>query len=68
MGNLPVYTDVRNSTRKVTIIRKYAGDAEALAREAQRVCDQPVLMYHGRIEVKGHHRKTLTDWLLSLGF
>ena len=69
MGNLPVYTDFRNGrNRKITIVRKYAGDVLALSREVERVCESPVTRYHGRIEVKGLHKERLTNWLASLGF
>ena len=67
MGNLPVYTDFRGN-RKVTILRKYAGDVLALGRHMERICGSPVTQYHGRLEVKGLHAQRLKDWLQSLGF
>jgi translation initiation factor 1 (eIF-1/SUI1) len=69
MGNLPVYSDVRKfGQRKVTILRKFAGDERALAAELERVCNAPVTPYHGRLEVKGNHVATLKEWLTGLGF
>lgn len=69
MGNLPIYTDYRNGrTRKVTILRKFAGDVAVLGRALERVCESPVTLYHGRIEVKGLHQQKVAGWLTSLGF
>ena len=68
MGNLPVYTDYKGGNRKITIVRKYAGDAIALGREMERVCESPVTQFHGRLEVKGLHQQKLKAWLESLGF
>lgn len=74
-GNLPVYTDLRNGgTNKRTILRKYTGDVNAL-RSALRVelkqqtgKELEVFMYHGRMEVRGHHQELLRNWLTRLGF
>ena len=68
--NLPVYHDYRNGrTRSLTIVRKYSGDAEALARELARVCEQPkVQVLTGRIEIKGLHREKVLAYFESLGF
>ena len=69
MGNLPVYTDIRTGgSKRVTIIRKIAGDAIALGQELERLCESPVTMFHGRVEVKGRHQKKVSEWLASLGF
>lgn len=68
-GNLPIYTDIRNGgTRITTVLRKYAGDAEALAEELKSVTGKTVHLYHGRMEVKGRHRLLMTEWLEKLGF
>ena len=69
LGQLPVYTDYRTGgSRKVTIVRKIAGDAQALGYELERVCASPVTQFHGRIEVKGLHQRKVNAWLASLGF
>ena len=74
-GNLPVYTDLRNGrTNKRTILRKYTGDANALRAalreelKEQTGKDMEVFMYHGRMEVRGHHQDVLRNWLTRLGF
>ena len=69
LGNLPVYTDTRlGGSKKVTIVRKYAGDVADLGYRLQRLCDKPVTQFHGRLEVKGHHKQKVEEWLASLGF
>lgn len=69
-NELPVYHDYRNGrTRRITLVRKYVGDAEALSRELARVCDQPqVEIRTGRIEIKGLHKEKVVAYLESLGF
>lgn len=68
-GHLPIYTDFRaGGSRKVTIVRKIAGDVQALGYELERVCESPVTQFHGRLEVKGLHREKVKEWLWSLGF
>ena len=69
MGNLPVYTGIRTGgSRRVTIVRKFAGSATALGEQLERLCESPVTIFHGRVEVKGFHQKKVADWLASLGF
>ncbi|KAL1495965.1 hypothetical protein AB1Y20_014606 [Prymnesium parvum] len=70
MGNLPIYTDFRGGggTKKVTILRKFAGDISALQQEVEQVCGVPTVLFHGRLEVKGNHRVKLGKWLTRLGF
>lgn len=69
-NELPVYHDYRNGrTRRLTLVRKYVGDAEALSRELARVCNQTqVEIRTGRIEIKGLHKEKVVAYLESLGF
>ncbi|KAG8459336.1 hypothetical protein KFE25_012972 [Diacronema lutheri] len=69
-NELPVYHDYRNGrTRRLTLVRKYVGDAEELCRELARVCAQPkVEVRTGRIEIKGLHKEKVVAYLESLGF
>jgi large subunit ribosomal protein L49 len=69
-NELPVYHDYKNGrTRRLTLVRKYAGDAKELARELARVCEQPkVEIRTGRIEIKGLHKEKVVAYLESLGF
>ena len=70
MGNLPIYSDVRGGgrTKHVTILRKYAGDVEALKAEVEKVCERPAVLFHGRLEVRGNQKEKLWKWLEGLGF
>lgn len=69
-NELPVYSDYRNGrTRVLTLVRKYAGDADALAKRLARLCDQPqTVVKTGRIEIKGLHVRKVRAYLQSLGF
>ena len=68
-GNLPVYSEIRNGgTRKVTIVRKYSGDVDALSEALRELCNSKVTPYHGRLEVKGRHNTIIGEWLTGLGF
>ena len=69
MGNLPVYHDTRaGGSKQVTIVRKFSGDMKGLGRAVEELCRAPVHLFHGRIEVKGHHAKRIKGWLEHLGF
>ena len=69
LGNLPVYTDMRNGrSRVVTILRKYSGDAVALQSELELLVGSQVRAYHGRLELNGSHKALVCKWLADLGF
>ncbi len=67
---LPVYTDYRNGrTRCMTMVRRYRGDAQVLAEEMSKVCDNKLVSVRpGRIEVNGNYCGRVKEWLLRLGF
>lgn len=67
---IPVYTDYRNGrTRCLTSIRRFRGDANELASDMSKVCDNRVITIHpGRVEVKGNYRGRIEEWLKRLGF
>ena len=74
-GQLPVYSKVSaGRTLKTTVLRKYTGDVEALRHALRQMLlerfgrELDVAMFHGRMEVKGHHVKLIKKWLLDLGF
>ena len=69
LGNLPIYTDIRNGkTKVVTILRKFSGDVEALRAQVSSVCGRETNLFHGRLEVEGRHKTKLREWLSGLGF
>ena len=44
-------------------------DVDALSTAVSRLCESDVYKFHGRIEVKGKHGRTLRNWLANdLGF
>ena len=61
-------------TLKTTVLRKYTGDVEALRHALRQMLlervgkEFDVAMFHGRMEVKGHHVKLIKTWLEKLGF
>ena len=67
---LPVYTDIKNGgTRVITIVRRYTGDAHALAAELGRVLGgRHVAVCTGRLEIEGNHTAQVKTWLAGLGF
>lgn len=69
-GELPVYHDYKNGgTRKLTIVRKFTGDAEELMRQLKALCESDrVELRTGRIEIKGLHRDKVKRWLQGRGF
>ncbi|KAI0561658.1 Ribosomal protein L49/IMG2 [Gracilaria domingensis] len=67
---IPVYTDYRNGrTRCMTVVRRFRGDANELAEEMSRICDdRPVTIRPGSVQVVGNYRARVEEWLLRLGF
>ncbi|XP_018584425.1 large ribosomal subunit protein mL49 [Scleropages formosus] len=76
MHNIPVYTDITNSTRKTTLVRKIEGDIWALEKDVKEYLEQltgkvpptSVNEVTRSIRIKGHYDKELKDWLLKKGF
>ena len=69
-GNLPVYTDYKNSgMRKITIIRRLYGDIDEFKTELAKICgNQEIYEKIGKVEVKGIHVEKVNLWLRRLGF
>ncbi|CEL92571.1 unnamed protein product [Vitrella brassicaformis CCMP3155] len=68
-GNLPVYPLIRNhGTYVTTKVRKVFGDIHAFRKELQTVCEAPVRIRAGLLEIKGLHVLKVKGWLTSLGF
>lgn len=76
MHNIPIYTDVTNSNRKLTLIRKVEGDIWALEKDVRQYLQEvtgkelptQVNEVTMTLKVKGHFDKELKDWLVSKGF
>ncbi|XP_031589806.1 39S ribosomal protein L49, mitochondrial-like [Oreochromis aureus] len=76
MHNIPIYTDVTNSNRKLTLIRKVEGDIWALEKDVRQYLQEvtgkelptQVNEVTMTLKVKGHFDKELKDWLVRKGF
>ncbi|XP_022075655.2 mitochondrial ribosomal protein L49 [Acanthochromis polyacanthus] len=76
MHNVPVYTDVTNGSRKLTLVRKVEGDIWALEKDVKQHLKEvtgeelptQVNEVTMTLKVKGHFEKELKDWLVSKGF
>ncbi|XP_068607506.1 large ribosomal subunit protein mL49 [Brachionichthys hirsutus] len=76
MHNIPVYTDVTNGSRKMTVIRKVEGDIWALDRDVKhylkgvtgKELPTQVNDVTMTLKVKGHFDRELKDWLTTRGF
>lgn len=68
---LPVYSDVRNgASRRVTVLRRYAGDVKELKDELRRLLgdDTKIEEKMASLQINGHHVLKLKRWLRRLGF
>lgn len=76
MHNIPVYTDVTNGNRKLTLVRKVEGDIWALEKDVKQYLKEvtgkelptQVNEVTMTLKVKGHYDKELKEWLISRGF
>jgi len=67
-GNLPVYECFRkHGTVATTMVRHFYGDVEHMRKALMVVCEAPVRIRAGNIEVQGLHSWKIKEWLLSLG-
>eukprot|EP00931_Biecheleriopsis_adriatica_P112802 TRINITY_DN87576_c0_g1_i1.p1 TRINITY_DN87576_c0_g1~~TRINITY_DN87576_c0_g1_i1.p1 ORF type:complete len:194 (-),score=20.70 TRINITY_DN87576_c0_g1_i1:16-597(-) len=67
-GNIPVYTRYRGGgTEITTLVRHFFGDAEAMRKDLMQVCEAPVRLRAGKLEVRGLHKWKIKEWLMSLG-
>mmetsp|Transcript_13257 Transcript_13257/g.36629 ORF Transcript_13257/g.36629 Transcript_13257/m.36629 type:complete len:111 (-) Transcript_13257:8-340(-) len=71
-GQLPVYSEFRNArTRELTIIRKIVGDPNLVRQtiiSEFEISPNEVWVKGARVEVKGAHRRALSEWLAKKGF
>mmetsp|Transcript_63802 Transcript_63802/g.103347 ORF Transcript_63802/g.103347 Transcript_63802/m.103347 type:complete len:202 (+) Transcript_63802:39-644(+) len=67
-GNIPVYTRYRHGgTEVTTLVRHFFGDVENMRKQLMQVCESPVRMRAGKLEVRGLHKWKIKEWLMSLG-
>lgn len=76
MHNIPVYTDLTNGSRKMTLVRKVEGDIWALEKDVKQYLKEvtgrelptQVNEVTMTLKVKGHFDTELKEWLASKGF
>ncbi|XP_029362240.1 large ribosomal subunit protein mL49 [Echeneis naucrates] len=76
MHNIPVYTDLTNGSRKLTLIRKVEGDIWALENDVKQFLKEvtgkelptQVNEVTMTLKVKGHYDMELKEWLAKKGF
>lgn len=76
MHNIPVYTDLTNSNRKMTLIRKVEGDIWALERDVKEFLKEvtgkelPTMVNEVTmtLKIKGYYDQELKQWLAGKGF
>lgn len=67
-GEIPVYTRYRHGgTEITTLVRHFFGDIECMRKELSQVCEAPVRIRAGKLEVRGLHKWKIKEWLTSLG-
>jgi len=78
-GSLPVYTDIRNSNRYLTLIRNVEGSADALVADIRRNLFPPGSPEAERLKIQtlrsrhlvlsgGNFKRDLVQWLQAKGF
>lgn len=68
-GNLPVYERFqRGGIKAYTQIKNVDGDVHAMRKKLLRVCESPVRVRKGRIDVRGLHSWKLKEYFTAAGF
>ena len=67
-GELPVYKVFKgNGTIVNTIVRNVQGDMDTLRKDLSNVCESPVKVHMGSLEVRGIHTWKIKEYLESIG-
>ena len=68
-NELPVYKKFRSEGKQInTVVRLIHGDYLALRKELAAVCEAPVRVHIGSLEVKGIHTWKVKEFLEAQGF
>ena len=66
---LPVYKKFRSEGRQInTVVRLIQGDYLRLRKELAEICEAPVRVHVGTLEVKGIHTWKIKEYLEAQGF
>lgn len=67
-GELPVYKVFKGSGRIVnTVVKNIRGDMDVLRKDLAQVCEAPVKIHMGSVEVRGIHTWKIKEYLESIG-
>ena len=67
-GELPVYRLFKSEGKQVnTVVRCVTGDYDKLRKELASICEAPVRIHIGSLEIKGLHTWKVKEYLASLG-
>ncbi len=66
---LPIYKKFRSEGRQInTVVRQIQGDYLSLRKDLAAICEAPVRVHIGSLEVKGVHTWKIKEFLESKGF
>jgi translation initiation factor 1 (eIF-1/SUI1) len=67
-GEIPVYKVFKGSGRIVnTVVRHVRGDMDALRKDLANICESPVKIHMGSVEVRGIHTWKIKEYFESIG-
>ncbi len=67
-GELPVYKVYKGDGKIVnTVVKHVRGDIDALRKDLATVCESPVKMHMGSLEIRGIHTWKVKEYLESIG-
>jgi large subunit ribosomal protein L49 len=67
--SLPVYKVFKTDGRQVnTVVKGVTGDFEMLRKKLSEICESPVRVKIGSLEIRGLHTWKVKEYLESIGF
>ena len=67
-GELPVYKVFKGNGKIVnTVVKHVQGDMDALRKDLAKVCESPVKVHMGSLEVRGIHTWKIKEYFESIG-
>ena len=67
-GELPVYKVYKGDGKIVnTVVRHVRGDLDLLRKDLSQVCESPVKIHMGSLEVRGIHTWKIKEYFESIG-
>lgn len=67
-GELPVYKTFKGDGKIVnTVVKHVRGDLDAFRKDLAMVCESPVKIHMGSVEVRGIHTWKVKEYLESIG-